>query len=49
MGFNNEIDLAVYGAFEPLCGYFCCENPVFFSKRYANVIYYIDKISEIAV
>mmetsp|Transcript_10309 Transcript_10309/g.10245 ORF Transcript_10309/g.10245 Transcript_10309/m.10245 type:complete len:183 (+) Transcript_10309:297-845(+) len=43
MAFNKKYELLSFAPFSPTSQAFTCENPVFFSKKYANLFYYIDK------
>lgn len=47
MSFNKKNELLSFAPFSPNSQTFTCENPVFFSKRFANLFYYIDRSKDV--
>lgn len=43
---NKKNELIPFAPFQPNCEKFICENSVLFSKKQANIIYYIDLLNE---
>lgn len=49
LAFSKKNELLAFSPFTPNCKNFCCDNSVFFSKKFGNLFFYVDKIKDSAV
>lgn len=49
LAFSKKNELLAFSPFTPNCKNFCCDNSVFFSKKFGNLFFYVDRLKDTAV